>query len=85
MILAALGLADLAYVVTNRQIYILGRSACNTFRKYDAEETEWTSLAGMLKPRSNSGACVIGDEIYMAVVGGETHHYEFFPPWRSTT
>ena len=44
--------------------------------RYNPETEEWTSLAGMLTPRFNFGACVIQDEIYVA--GGQIYSHSTF-------
>lgn len=41
--------------------------------RYNPETEEWTSLAGMLTPRFNFGACVVEDEIYVA--GGQIYSH----------
>ena len=41
--------------------------------RYNPETEEWTSLAGMLTPRFNFGACVLEDEIYVA--GGQIYSH----------
>lgn len=68
-------LVDLATVVHNSVIYVLGGrtgvGAHNTTMKYEPKTCEWTTLSGMPTPRFNFGACVVDDEIY--AVGGQVY------------
>lgn len=70
-------LVDLASVVYKDDIYLLGGrtgvGAHNSLIRYDPETEEWTSLAGMLTPRFNFGACVHDGEIYAA--GGQIYSH----------
>ncbi|WAR18202.1 KBTB8-like protein [Mya arenaria] len=43
---------------------------------YSPETEEWTSLAGMLTPRFNFGACLVGNEIYVA--GGQIYSHDSY-------
>ncbi|XP_050404333.1 kelch-like protein diablo [Patella vulgata] len=68
-------LVDLSTVVYRGEIYLLGGrtgvGAHNTVMKFDPKKTEWSTLAGMLTPRFNFGACTVDDEILVA--GGQIY------------
>ena len=68
-------LVDLSTVVYRGAIYILGGrtgiGAHNVVMRYEPSTAEWTTLAGMPTPRFNFGACVWGDEIFIA--GGQIY------------
>ncbi|XP_060571917.1 kelch-like protein 3 [Ruditapes philippinarum] len=70
-------LVDLASVVFNENIYLLGGrtgvGAHNSLIRYNPETEEWTSLAGMLTPRFNFGACIHDGEIFAA--GGQIYSH----------
>ncbi|KAL3874657.1 hypothetical protein ACJMK2_037639 [Sinanodonta woodiana] len=70
-------LVDLSSVVYQNHIYLLGGrtgvGAHNNLLRYDPEQEEWTSLAGMLTPRFNFGASVVDGEIYVA--GGQIYSH----------
>ncbi|KAH3851436.1 kelch-like protein 12 isoform X2 [Dreissena polymorpha] len=73
-------LVDLSSIVYKEHIYLVGGrtgvGAHNSLIRYSPENEDWTSLAGMLTPRFNFGACVVGDEIYVA--GGQIYSHNTY-------